>query len=169
MSAPAEHVEFESIPTSLGVLATIAAAVVTTIASGVTLTVLPFGLVGLVVTTLGVRRGSRRVHTVGSAFLFGAVLLAGVVGAPAGRLLIATAGAIVAWDAGDHAIGLARQVGRGSSRRAILVHVAITAAVTTCVGVVCFIIYRFADTVSSTAAIASLLVAAVLFVWLLDR
>lgn len=87
-------------------------------------------LLGLAVTPL---RGSgmRWLVKAGAGGLFVSVVLAGLFqAAPFGTLLVALAGTIVAWDAGEHAIDVGRQLGRSASTwRLDVSHVGATAAV----------------------------------------
>jgi hypothetical protein len=78
---------------------------------------------GLLVVGLGLRRGSRTVLTLGVAVQLTGVLLAGLGGPPPSALLVAAAGAVLAWDIGEHAIGLVDQLGPDADTvRAELAH-----------------------------------------------
>lgn len=75
------------------------------------------GLVGIAVLGVGVlgphRALSRRLVSAGLVLLLIGVVLSGLVkGADAAGLLAAVALAVVAWDAGEHAISLGEQLGR---------------------------------------------------------
>ena len=93
------------------------------------------GLVGLGVLGAGlapVRGGRARLLVkAGAAGLFGTVVLAGLFrsGEPS-VVLLAGVGAVVAWDAGEHAIGVGEQLGPAASTwRCELPHVVATALV----------------------------------------
>jgi len=75
------------------------------------------GMVGPVLLALGVApwraSGSRRLVKAGSALVFISVCATGVVEEPElGTLLPGAVLAVLAWDAGEYAIGLGRQLGR---------------------------------------------------------
>lgn len=103
----------------VGLLGAVAASALLWTATGDLLTVAQFlpGLVGAAVVAVGVvplyGRGSRRLVKLGTALVFASVLLAGVVQRPP---LVPLLGggvlSVVAWDAGENAIGLGSQVGR---------------------------------------------------------
>ena len=94
------------------------------------------GLLGVPVGTLvavagvpfllyGVLRGSRRGVSLGAFAVFGGVVLAGIVGAPPGPLLVGTAATVIAWDLGEQAINVGEQLGREARTvRGELVHAA---------------------------------------------
>lgn len=87
-------------------------------------------LLGLAVVPLK-GSGTRWLVKAGSGGLFLSVVLAGLFrAAPVGTLLIAMAGTVVAWDAGEHAIDVGRQLGRGArTRRLDVAHVGATVVV----------------------------------------
>lgn len=97
------------------------------VAAALALPVAGVGVLGLAAGLLG---GRRRWVTGGSVGLFVAALLAGVQGAPPEPLLVALLGTVVAWDVGEHGVGLGEQLGREArSRRAVAVHAAAATAV----------------------------------------
>lgn len=168
MSAETETV-FDRAP-SLSVWITAVAALVAVLVSGVTTEAAALGLLGLVAMPVGVSRGSRTVHTLGAVALFAGVLLAGSSGAGPAVVLVATAATVVAWDAGENAIGLGRQLGSAAeTRRAELTHVGATTAVAAAVGALAYGTYRLARSGQPTMAVVLLLLAALLFAFLLDR
>lgn len=78
---------------------------------------LALGLVGVALVGAGVAplrgAGSRRLCKAGAAVAFVGVLAASVLNQlDAGPALTATAGAVLAWDLGEHAIGVGEQLGR---------------------------------------------------------
>lgn len=78
---------------------------------------------GLALVAAGIGIRSVRAVVVGSFGLFGGVVLAGLTDAGPVPLLFATLGAILAWDLGEQAVTLGRQVGRGGkTARGELVH-----------------------------------------------
>ncbi|MBO4247054.1 hypothetical protein IL252_04355 [Halomicrobium sp. IBSBa] len=157
-------------PGTASVAVAVAAGLVTVLVSATTPLAGAVGPCGLVVVSFGVRRGSRLPHRIGSAGLFGAVLLAGVAGTDPVPMLVAAGAAVVAWDAGEHGIGLGRQLGHAAvSTRAQLAHVGVTVAVGSVVAVVGYVVYDAASTGQPTTAIALSLGAALLFTYALDR
>lgn len=125
------------------------------------------GMVGLVVLLAGllpVRVGRERtLVVVGTALVFVGVATSGVVrGATLFRLLVAGIATVVAWDLGEQAISLGRQVGRDADTyRVELVHLGGTAVAGTGVLVATLVVYRMDVTGLSLAGLAVLLVAGV--------
>jgi len=93
------------------------------------------GLLGALVVGLGVVPvrgvGSRWLVKIGTGLVLVAVFAAGVVGEPGlTTLLLGVAATVLAWDAGEHAIGIGAQLGRRASTwRIELSHVAASALV----------------------------------------
>lgn len=93
------------------------------------------GVLGIVLLGLAVvplrGSGTRWLVKAGAGALFLSVILAGLFrAAPVGTLLVAMAGTVVAWDAGEHAIDVGRQLGRGArTRRLDMAHVGATIVV----------------------------------------
>jgi hypothetical protein len=107
-----------SVSTVAATLATLAVATASPTAAGV-------AAVGVVLFAAALVRGSRRFVAGGAALLGVAVLYAGVVGSGVSALVVALWLGVVAWDVGEHAIGVGEQLGRGAdSRRVELVHLA---------------------------------------------
>lgn len=98
----------------------------------VLLEVPPLGLqtaaAGMLAVTAGLVRGTTGWLAVGTLALLGAAVVAALVGAtPVGVLAVAVFG-VLAWDFGEHAIGLGAQLGRAATtRRQEAVH-AVTSA-----------------------------------------
>lgn len=161
---------FDARPPVVATWVAAAAGSVAVLVSAATAVSTGLGLFGLVVLTAGVHRGAFRVQTIGAAGLFAAVLTAGVAGTPPLPLLVATAGAVLAWDAGEHAIALGKHVGsRADARRAVLAHVGATAVVASAVGGLGFVVFRTARSGQPTTAVVLLLLAAVLFALVMNR
>lgn len=84
---------------------------------------LALGGLGTVLLLVGVTTARQDAVTLGAATLFGAVLAAGVQGAPVGVLLFGAVTAVVAWDSAGTAIDLGAQLGRSApTLRLELVH-----------------------------------------------
>ncbi len=88
------------------------------------------GIGGLALVAAGVTVGSVGAVVAGSFGLFGGVVLAGLADAGAVWLLSGTLGAILAWDFGEQAVTLGRQVGRhAATARGELVHAGVSLVV----------------------------------------
>jgi len=131
---------------------------------------LPAAAVALAVLVLTVgANASRRLLTLGAVVLFGAVLLAGATEAPTAFVLAGAGATVVAWDAGTNAVTVGRQFRRrgrhppagGRPRLA-------TTGVAAVVGIVGFGAFRLASGGQPTVGVALLLLAALLFSYLLD-
>jgi hypothetical protein len=88
---------------------------------------------GLLAVGVGLLTGGRRTLGAGGTLLVGGVLFAGVQGAGPETLLFGLLTAVLAWDVGEHGIGVGEQLGReADTTRLELVH----AGASTFVGVV---------------------------------
>lgn len=121
--------------------------------------------VGAVVVVAGLVL-DRRVCLVGGAVgLVAGVLLGGIRGAPVWALLVGVSGAVVAWDAGDTALVLGRQLGtQARTRRVELVHLAGTLLTASLAAGVGYGVYRVATGGQPVAALLLLLLAGALLV-----
>ncbi|WP_226012840.1 DUF7519 family protein [Halomicrobium salinisoli] len=123
------------------------------------------GLLGLAVLAAGllpVRAGRERtLVTVGTALLFVGVVASGVFrGSPLLALLAATVATVVAWDAGEQAVSLGRQVGRqAATARAVLMHSGGTILAGAVVALAALGVYRLNVTGLSLTALVALLAA----------
>lgn len=80
-------------------------------------------LAGAVVMALGMRRGARGMVTLGAVLLLVAPFGAGFYGFSPGYVLLGTVGTILAWDAGEFAVGLDEAVTpEAATGRAEVVH-----------------------------------------------
>lgn len=153
-----------------GLTATLVPATIATLAAGVVLSAAALAGAGTLLMGIGVPRGSRRLHTTGSALAFGGVLLAGANGAAPVVVVVGAAAALVAWDAGEHAVGLAHQVGADAEgRRSVLVHVGATSAAALGIAVLTGAVFLFASAGQPGAAAGVLAIAGGLFALLIDR
>lgn len=153
-------------PARITAAASVGAALLTAVAVGwYSADALLVGVAGVALTLggLGLRR---RVGIVaGALVLVAGVLLGGVRGAPTWSLLVGIAGALVAWDAGETALGLGRQLGRAApATRLELVHLAGGLAVATLSAGVGYAVYRVATGGQPVAALLALLLAGALLV-----
>lgn len=126
------------------------------------------GVVGIAAVTLGIAPvrgdGSRTLVKLGAGAVFVSVLGAGLFRLVAPRtLLIATAGTVVVWDAGDRAISLGEQLGRVARTRRLE---AVRAGGTLLVGAVAVVLAPVVEGFGSSglplSALAALLVAVLL-------
>jgi len=161
---------FDPRPTRASVALTVVPAVVAVVASAVTLPSAAAAFLGLVLLPIGVQRGSRLLHRLGAAGLFAGVLLAGAAGSPPITMLVGAGAAVVAWDAGEHGIGLGQQLGTAAAMsRAQFAHTGATAVVGVVVAAVGYGVFRVASAGQPTTAVVLLVFAALLFTFLLDR
>ena len=120
------------------------------------------GGVGLLALVAGLRRGVRRLVSLGVFGLLLGVLVAGAVGVPTELLLVSAAASAVAWDVADQAVSLGEQVGRGAdTSRAELVHAAGSALVATLAVTAAYLVFT-AVTGGPVLALALLLLGAIL-------
>ncbi|RDI69970.1 hypothetical protein DWB78_17235 [Halopelagius longus] len=79
--------------------------------------VYPLGasITGIVLTAVSLVRGSTRLFSLGVGALFGAVLLAGLLGTAPVFLLAASFLLVVAWSVGRNGFSIAAELGRGVS------------------------------------------------------
>ncbi|MCU4740957.1 hypothetical protein OB955_13345 [Halobacteria archaeon AArc-m2/3/4] len=164
-----EPATFDPTPSSVGTgLAAVAALVTVGSLVGV-LHGAVLAAVGAVAIPVAVQSGSRRAHAVAASFLFAGATVAGIAGVDPVHLLVAVASAIVAWDAGQHAIGVGTQLGRAASTwRVELAHTAGSLAVASAVGVVAYAAFTGVSA-QQTIVVVVLVLAALLLTWLLDR
>lgn len=161
---------FDDDPSRAGLLLTLVPTAVAVAASAAVPSGLLVAAVAAVVLVSGVRVGSRTVVTVGTIAIFVAVLLTGVQGASTLRVTVGAAATIVAWDAGTNAIGVARQLGaRADATDVLVVHTLATTLLAVAVGAGAVAVYWLGRGGEPTTAVALLLLAALLFVLLLDR
>lgn len=114
-----------------GTIALLAAVCVLVVSLQVGFPVLLTVSVGVLAFGAGIVRGSRGWLAVGGIGLFAGMLLAGLIETSPVFPLVGTATTLVAWDVGEHAIGVGEQLGReADTRRQELVH----AGLSVCVG-----------------------------------
>ncbi|MFA1610317.1 DUF7519 family protein [Halobellus rubicundus] len=88
---------------------------------------LAVGALALAVLAGGLYAAARRAVTVAGAGFLLAILLAGSRGAAPEPLLLATLGAVLAWDLGEFAVDVGEQLGReADTDRLLLVHAAVS-------------------------------------------
>ncbi|WP_049947787.1 DUF7519 family protein [Candidatus Halobonum tyrrellensis] len=150
-------------PPTAGVAAATAAAALTVAATALfAVTAGGVAAAGFVLVLAGLLRPSGRLLGYGAAGQVLAVLLAGVSGAGPGPLLVGGVGAALAWDLGDHALGLGEQLGRETdATRNVAVHAAASVAVGSVSAAVAFGVYTAAAGGQPLVALVFLLVGVV--------
>lgn len=88
------------------------------------------GAAGLLFVLSGLIVGSRGLVSVGTGGLVVGGLVAGLLGAPTGIVILGLASGFVAWDAGQFAIDLDRTVGSGATGAVEVTHLSATGVVT---------------------------------------
>lgn len=139
------------------------------VGSGSPLAFVPAGL-SVAVLVVGLSNGRRRVVTIGTGLLFGALILAAVDRVQPPLLLLAAIGVVVAHDGGQYAITLGEQLGGDAdTTRAELVHVGATATVASASAGMGAFAFRIGTGGQPSTALVTLLFAIVLLVWALLR
>ena len=126
----------------------------------------PLGVVavGAVALAVGLGRRSEAALALGAAALLGGVVLAGIDGRSVAWFLAVTVPVVFAWVSARDAVGLAAQVGRGSTTlRVELVHTVSTLAALVAGGGAGYLVSRTMTGGSSPLALALLLAAVVAF------
>jgi len=116
---------------------------------------------GIVALAAGVTRNRRRVAALGTLALLGAVLAAGLANATPGRLLPATAGALLAWEFATAAFAARRELAGGTVAGTELLHVGAAAGVGALVVAAGVGLYRTLTVGVSVVGTGLLLIAAV--------
>ena len=119
--------------------------------------VLGFGLL-----VLAQFRQSPVVAVAGAGALFGGVGVAAVANSAVGMTLLATVGAVVAWDTAAQTISLHQQVDDGDMHRALLAHVGATLAANSAVAALVYLAFLFGGAVPPVAVLLFVLGAVVL-------
>jgi len=131
---------------------------------------LPFGLAGVVVFAGGLFvTNSRGWLSIGTALILLGTVLTGAYGAvPAELMLVGVTATVLAWDVGQHGIGLGQQLGADTHiRRALFVHTAISTVVLGSVSTVVYLISLVGGGGRPAPAVAVAVVGIVAVAWLL--
>ena len=149
---------------ALAVAAGLLAALAGGLVSGMALAIGLFGLGGIAAGLFAL--DSQRFVSAGTALVFVAVLLGGVLGNPAELVLLATLATIVAFDLGQNAFSVGAQLSdETDTRRGELVHAATTVAIGTLASAGVYAVYLVSASGQAVATLAFLLLGAVLLVW----
>jgi hypothetical protein len=120
-------------------------------------------LVGSVFLVVGAHREWQTGTNLGGALLFCGLVYAGALGLAPGALVVATIGAVVAYDSGVTALGLTGQLdARAGSRRAEMVSVGGTVVAAAGVGGVVVLAYSVGNGVVPPAAVIPVTLGALL-------
>lgn len=153
-------------PTVIGRLAAVCAGVLATLAAGAySLSAMAIGLVGLTVLSVGLLLPRPGVMSLGSLGLFGGAMVAAADNVPVGAVLVATIGAILAWDAAQNGASHARQVGASAQTLdAEMLHLAGSFGVGLLTAGIAYLGYRSASTGQPATGIAILLFGCLLLI-----
>lgn len=164
------HRAVDRSPARVSSMLAVVAGVVAVVATAFSGLALASGVGGLVCLAAGVRRGSRRALGIGTAGLFGGVLLAGLAGAPTAALLLAAVGVVIAWDVGENAITVGERMGDiAATQRAEIVHVSMSVIIGALAAAGGYLVYWVSTEGQPTAALVALLFAVVLLTAVLRR
>lgn len=173
MSADSQSVEGVGVdhsPTRTSSMAAVGAALIAALTSApFAVLAVPLGFGGLAILASGLFGETSRARvTLGTGGLFLSVLVAGGFGTPAEVLLVSMIGTLLAWDLGQHAIGLGEQVGSHSrTRRNEIVHASMSAMVATVSAAIGYVVFATAGGGRPVSALVLLLFAVVFFAWAL--
>jgi hypothetical protein len=160
--------DFEAEPPAIAVLPAVVAAMVVFLGSLTSTTSVALSALGTALLVYGTQSGTRRFVTLGGGALFFAVVFSGIAGLETRYAVVAGAAAIVAYDAGEHAVSLGHDVGRdGNVGAALLVHVAITSAVALVVASFSYAVYEYGPGSLPVGALVALLLGGVLLAYAL--
>jgi hypothetical protein len=119
--------------------------------------------IGTATVAGGVVTSNRGLVTAGAVVLFVGTLAAGVADASASRLLVATGGAVFAWDVGRTAVDIGVQLGAGADTTDLeLVHAGTSLLVIGLAGSVGYALFQTAAGGQPVSAVVALLIAGTL-------
>lgn len=160
--------EFDARPPTRAVLPAAVAAVVALVPMLGSSTGLAVGAAGALLVVGGGLRGNRRFVSVGAAALAVGVILGAVTGIDPGYALVGGVGAVVAYDAAEHAVGLGVDVGRDARvTQSVVVHVFSSAALSLVVAAVALVVYSLGPSSLPLTALLTLLFAGTLLAYVL--
>lgn len=127
-------------------------------------------VLGTAVVLSGVHTARHGVVDVGGLLAFVGVVFAALAEAPAPAVLLATAGTVVAWDAGTNAVSLGRQLGlEADTARPESLHALAGALVGLVTAVLGLVLFETGPTRQPITTVFVLLLAATLLLVALDR
>jgi hypothetical protein len=151
-------------PARLSAALAIGAAVIALATVG-TASLVSFSLAAIGTATVagGIVASNRGLVTAGAVVLFVGTLAAGVADASAIRLLVATGGAVFAWDVGRAAVDVGVQLGAGADTTDLeLVHAGASLLVIVLSGGVGYVLFQTAAGGQPVSAVVALLIAGTL-------
>lgn len=162
--------EFDAEPPRAALLPVAVAAAVALLPVSASSVGLAVGLAGAALLLLGTRDGRHVFVTVGGGALAVGVVLGAATGIDPVYALVGGVGTVVAYDAGEHAVGLGVDVGKHARvRQAMLVHVGSTASVSLLVATAAYIVYQFGPSSLPLTALLTLLFGGVLLAYVLEE
>lgn len=160
--------EFEPRPPTIAVVPALVACGFALLSLVVAPTGLVFAAPGAMLLLFGARNGERRHVTVGAAVLSLGVLVGAFSGVDPAYALVGGVGAVVAYDAGEHAVSLGHDVGQNARvGQSVLVHVASTASLSVVVTTLAFGVYTFGPSALPVTALLTLLLGGILLAFVL--
>ncbi|MFB6073273.1 MAG: hypothetical protein ABEJ88_09930 [Halobacterium sp.] len=154
--------EFEATPPRRALAPAAAGALVAVLACLAAPLALAFAGAGAAALLFGGQAGSRRLVSVGGAMLFAALVAGGATGLPVQFALVGGVGAVVAYDAAEHAVTLGHDVGSAArAGHAVLVHAASTTGAAVLVAAFAFGVYQYGPASLPVTGLLALLIAGV--------
>jgi hypothetical protein len=130
---------------------------------------LAVGFLGAALLLYGAREGRHVFVTLGGAALAVSVVLGAATGIDAVYALVGGVGAVVAYDAGEHAVGLGVDVGEHARvGQSVLVHVGSTASVCLLVAAGAYVVYLYGPSSLPLMALLTLLLGGVFLAYVLE-
>jgi len=160
--------EFDARPPARAVLPAVVASVVALVPALGSGPALVAGAGGALLVVAGGVRGNRRLVSVGAVALAAGVVLGAVTGVDPAYALVGGVGAVVAYDAAEHAVGLGVDVGRNARvGQSVVVHVFSTAALSLVVAAVALAVFTLGPSSLPLTALLTLLIAGTLLAYVL--
>jgi hypothetical protein len=131
---------------------------------------LPFGLAGVVILAGGLYlTHSRGWLSIGTALILSGAVITGAYGAaPTELMLIGVTSTVLAWDVGQHGIGLGEQLGANThTQRVQFVHTAVSAVVLGSISTVVYLVSLAGSGGRPAPAVAVAVLGIVVVAWLL--
>ncbi len=153
-------------PTTLSGSVAVGGAVVAVLAAGIgSVYGLAVGFLGVAVLAFGLSRGRRDAIDIGSLTIFAGVVVSGLQGGSVELTVLATIGAVLAWDLGQDAADLGEQLGRDAeTRRLEGVHIVSSLLIGLVAATLGYGVYIFASDGQPVAGVVLLVLAAAFLV-----
>ena len=163
-----ETVEVDHSPARASSIAAVGAALVAALTSApFSILALPVGFGGVAIVAGGLfLKGNRSWVTIGSAGLFLSALISGGFGTPIEILIVSMAATLLAWNLGQHAIGLGEQLGRNvETSRNEAIHGSAALIVSLLAAGLGYLVYSSVSGGKPVAALGVVLLGTVFLVW----